>query len=306
MKPTGIPDTNIQVYESDKKPKLPKPKTPILPELKPFTGIWIRKDLVKTIQSTQSLFKTREIINAQAFSDFLALAIEPNDQKKDTLLICVSTFFTQMPATIDLGINQKKQYFGYQATAQWEGYPNHRFYVDLSGEDLIMTIQQGAQSGRFVFQKVSKEDGNICSNQVREAYNHLIIGKYQLLDKNNRVIQAHIHFDEEGNANFPGFKHYQVRIGYQNSIHHSMDVRNQSPEEKKAMLQNGALDQEDQLIFYKVKDHYESSYSYAIEKSQEEFHIYTLQKQENMMWQLLYKKELAYKLIPLAPKKKIK
>ena len=306
-----IPQNNsIPVLETESAPQpqhLSKSlsKDSVIVDLKPFKGVWIRKDLISHIQTTRSLFETWQSLKQDNRDDFLALVVKDAEDSNDKLNICISSFFTQMPPMLVLNTKSMKHLKGYQAFSTWP-YEEIEFFIEENNEELVLNIIDSLGSKSLVFQRASNVFENSCSNQMRSAYDYLIVGNYQLLDKNDKIVASNIWFDEHRQTNFPGFKNYNIFMGYQNSIHHSPGIRDKTDKEKDSLIKEGAFNHEDRLLLHKIGVDYPSSTQYAIEKSTNGFDMYSLKEKDTMMWQLLYKKELVYKLRPIEAKQKRK
>ena len=274
-------------------------------DFKSFKGVWIRKDLISHIQTTRSLFETWQSLKQDNRDDFLALAVKEAEDSDDKLNICISSFFTQMPTMLVLDMKNIKRAMGCQAISTW-AYEGLDFFIEVKNDGLFLNIVDSTGSKSLVFQRVSKAFENSCYNHMKSAYDYLVVGNYQLLDKNDKIIASNIWFDEHRQTNFPGFKNYNVFMGYQNSIHHSPGVRDKTDKEKDSLIKEGAFNKEDRLLLHKIGIDYPSSTQYAIKKSTNGFDIYSLKAKDTVMWQLLYKKNLMYKLRPLKAKQKHK
>lgn len=255
-------------------------------------GIWVRQDLAETIKKTHSLFEAKKIIEVKPWNNLLALGIMPAN--KDSLIVCISGFATQMPVNCYLKTPQVKPVSGYKTQ-----YPNFvgegkiSLFLSLSGKSLVMLVQQGAKRNKLVFQKFSTlKDDFVCANQTNKANYYALAGNYILKDKKGKILQSKIWFDQQSNTNFPGFKNYRVAMGYWHSVHHAIQARNTSELERADMLKKGAIDQEDFLEL----SNQNSNKSFILHKTKNGFDIYSQKTERLMMWGLAYKKEWMYKL----------
>ena len=268
-------------------------------------GIWVRKDLIEIIRTTRSLFEAKKIVESKPGSGILALGIKP--ENKDSLIVCMSAFGTQMPLTCYINIRQAKQALGYQTLCpDYDGKTinESQTYFSLLGKSLIMQAQTGQKTEELVFQKLVFQGGFVCSGHADGANTYVLTGEYQLKDKNNKIVQNKVSFDGKGKTDFPGFKKYWVGMGYWHSIHHAMQTRNKPDLKKDAeksrqtgeMLKNGAIDQEDFLTLSNRVSN-ELQQSFILHKTKNGFDVYSLKKERLTKWELAYKKELVYRLV---------
>ena len=260
-------------------------------------GVWVRKDLMHTLKTTRSWFETKQIIEAKSDVNFLAMSIETH-RKPDSLLVCTSTFGTQMPTTFYLPCDQLATNKGYKAASD---YYKFVLYLKPVGSELMVTAKSGSTTQKLVFQKRAHLKPG-CYNQVKMINDIPLRGRYQLLNAQKEYVQD-VWFDAWGRTNMPGFERYDMFIGYWNSIHFALDVYQKNEQEIQALRAKGAIDKEDFLTlrFPKIPgEKYDEQKSrreaFVIEKTPNGFKIYQAGG-KLAKWSLSYKKSLKYYLI---------
>ncbi|OJJ15712.1 hypothetical protein BKI52_38165 [marine bacterium AO1-C] len=261
-------------------------------------GVWIRKDLVKTIKKTRSWFETKQILEKKPWYDVLAMSIE-KDYKDDYLQVCLSSFGTQMPTILDISCDQEGKNKSYQATSN---HYKSTFYLTIIDQELVVEVRTGNTIQKLIFLRrpyVKPE----CFNQVRGTYDGVMMGNYQLLNAKKEYLQD-VWFDVLGRTNMPDGKKYALFHSAMNSIHHSPELHYLKNTSKEELIEKGAVNQEDVMYLYnsEKKGPRETFIEgqLIVEKIPNGFKLYTIKTnkgKEKVIWGLYFKKHLKYYLI---------
>ena len=259
-----------------------------------LTGIWVRKDVMQKLRTTRSFFQTKKYIEAQPFSNFLAVGINYTPSNYTQLGVSFSQFNSpQMPPSMFLSIDQKPTTLGYKLKQTYL-YQNYTFHLSIKKENLWVHIQKGNIKRWLVFEKVAKAPVKLMYDKFTAALRQIIRGGYELRDSNNTLIKPLIWFDKNGITNFPQLYRYNIRGGFWNSIHYQINAQKAKTD---SSTNTKVLDQEDLLFLYNQGDSFKDKKQFALKKVKNGFHIYELKEPEVRMHQLLYKEKLRYRLI---------
>ncbi|OJJ17429.1 hypothetical protein BKI52_26520 [marine bacterium AO1-C] len=264
------------------------------PNIDKLTGIWVRKDIIQTLQKTQSFFQTKKYAENQPFTELTAVGINYDPKNYYRLSIGFTQFGAPyMPASVFLNTSQKPTTLGYRLGPS-SIYQNYTFHLSIKKGELWVHVQKGSLTKQLVFKKMAQAPTKVLYSKLEEAQRQIIKGSYELRDENNRLIQSHVWFDSNGLTSFPGLYRYDLRGGYWNSIHESHNAYKIKTSSLDSLQ---ALDQEDILFLYNQGDSFMNKKQFALKKVHNGFEIYALKEREVRMHQLLYKAKLQYRLI---------
>lgn len=251
--------------------------------LEQYQGIWVRKDVLETMKASRSFFHTKKISDSRAFKDKIALGIYRSQQRAGQLGVQVLGFGeTIMPTSTFVPLYQTKYPLGYPIQVY-----GATLYLQFKGDQQLLVTTPSRQV--LIFERIRKQAPRPLENLFVGLMRHIIIGSYVLKDTNNRVIQSHVWFDQNGLTSFPKLRLYQVIGGYWHSPHNKANTH--------IAKYSSVIDQEEILLLYNPKDDFLQKQQYILQKVKNGFHVYAMKAPIRMKWQLVYKKELVYQLI---------
>ncbi len=287
------------------------PKINIPKQLKQFQGIWIRKDFLDTLLKTKSMFKAiRKTFNNNHKWDImeyvLSLNLSNQTHKEDSLNFCMSGYNDQMPAILFMDYKAKPEINGFPL---YESNPNKKFnkyWLSIVDNQLQVTHLDSTKYTKKRYTKVSNE--YLCHNTTRDVVSKIILGKYDLFDKNNKLIKKNIYFNGNEVANFPEFQYFSVWHPHENGLDEAMYFEREGAKKSKNTSVSDKLEKEliaegvliDEEVLSLKNKTYESLFALKFER--DTFFLYPLKNRAKQWKETLFKKKLYYKLVPKVSK----
>lgn len=279
-------------------------------QLKQFRGSWIRTDFLDTVLKTKSTSQTRRKV---VDDDDLSLNMT-NNNYGDTLQLnfSISGYNSSDPSIL---------FVKYKVQREQNGFPIYDTNPNNLGKSWLLMAESQLQithfgNGKYTKKLYTKISNNLTfENSIRKVVAKIIIGKYNLLDKNNKIIKENIYFSDKLQTNFPEFKDYYFWSPHSVELTPAVGTRNFYEEQDTTIKKNekqdtakarqkwieryvkrGALTDEDILFLGNQKY---GSY-FAVRYVKDTFLLYPLNKTDQVFGRIgnvIYKKKLYYKLV---------
>lgn len=260
-----------------------------------FKGTWLRTDFLDILVKNKSMFKTIENFKSgdTFFGQILSISLSPRKTptRENSITFIMSHYTELVPAHFFVSPNAIKQKEGFNFSSYNAKEPELQF-IDIIDNQLKMTIYENQQKKEYFFTKVTETMSEYTA--TKHLIFPLIIGNYKLLDKDNKIIKNNIFFDKNGKTNFPNFQNFGLIHPYENTLKELKYFQKDKNKIEKA-IKNGILDDEEVLkltnsSFYTL---------FAIKYDRDTFLLYPTKNTMIGRKEMLYKKELYCKLVPL-------
>ncbi len=286
------------------------PKINIPKHLQQFQGSWIRTDFLDTLLKTKSMFQTiNKIYNHNHKWDMeyiLSFNLSNETHKKDSLNFCMSGYRDQMPSMLFMDYKAKPEINGFPLYEYNPNQKSNKYWLSIVDNQLQVTHLDSTKYRKKRYTKVSNE--YLCYNTTRDVVSKVILGKYDLFDKNNKLIKENIYFNANEVTNFPEFQYFSVWHPHENGLDEAMyferegakKSKNTSASDKleKELIAEGVLVDEEVLLLENKT--YESLFALKFER--DTFFLYPLKNRAKEWKETLFKKKLYYKLVPKVSK----